>query len=273
MKKIGFICVYEDEDYLEQCILSCKDDLDALIIIEGAFQCTLYTNGVRNNKTERSSDRTIEIINKYVDNKRVFVKFANEKEHKDQYQLGLEFAKERGADWAVLIDSDEIWTKEAWKLLNLKLKLAKNLGVYEYRVRQYCFINDFQNYFLGEYPRVFKVTPDAKFLFDNEVAWPDHNKVQDCGKVNSYIHLLSPVPLNYHYSYVRSQKRWKLKQDSVYEKDKNPINHQYKLIGDKYIIPSDIGIYQFIGKHPDIMKNHSYANKTAYEIIYNDKNL
>lgn len=272
MKKVGFICVYMDKDYLEQCILACKDHVDELVIIEGAFQCTLFTGGVRNNKPERSNDGTIDIINKYVDNQKIFVIYANEKEHKYQYQIGLDFAKERNADWAILIDSDEVWTKQAWNLLDAKLKSAAKNGVYEYRIRQYCFINDFNHYYNGEYPRVFRVTPKAYFVADNEVAWPDHNKIQDCGSCNEYIHLLSVRPLNYHYSYVRDVSRWSLKQESLMEKDGNPINLQYKIKNDKYVIPSDINIYKFDGQHPEIMRSHKFYGKTSKEIIYGENN-
>jgi len=267
----GFICVYEDVDYLEQTILSCKDHLDKLIIVEGAFQCTLYTNGKRNNRTERSSDGTLDIINKYVDNKKIFVKYANLQEHKFHYQIGLDFCKEQKMDWGMLIDSDEIYTPNSFALLKSKLSKADKLGIFEYRINAYCFINDFQHYYKGQYPRVFKVTPEAKFVFDNEVAWPDHGKMQDCGKINDYIHLLSETPSFYHYGYVRRKKRFDLKVECLFEKDHNPIQHQYKLINDKYVIPESITIYNYTGKHPTIMQKHKYYGKTAEEIIYGEK--
>lgn len=270
MRKVGFICVYEDEDYIEQCILSCKDRLDALLVIEGAFQCTLTTNGKPNGKTARSSDKTLDIVKKYVDNKKVFLLEANEQEHKYQYQIGLDWAKANNSDWAIMIDSDEVWTKQAWDILDSKLKIAKDAGIFEYRIKQYCFINDFKHYYNGEYPRVFRVTPKAYFVADNEVAWPDFGKIQDCGRTNEYIHLLFPTPLNYHYGYVRKHKRWKLKQDSLLEKDGNPINLQYKLEEDKYIIPSDIPIFEFKGQHPEIMRKHSFHNLSAHDIIYGE---
>ena len=271
MKITAGIIVFNDSEYLEQTILSCKDHVDELIIIEGAFQCTLNTNGKRNDKTERSNDGTLDIINKYVDNKKVFLKQANLQEHKNHYQLSLEFCKNNNSDWFMMIDSDEIWTKQGFDLLKSKLKMADKQGIFEYRVRAYCFISDFNHYYNGEYPRIFKVTPKAEFLFDNEVAWPDHGKQQDMGRVDKHIQLLSTQPVFYHYSYVRSKYRWQLKQDCLIEKDGNPINLKYKLENNKYIIPEDIPIYEFKGNHPDIMKIHPYYNKTAFEIIYGEK--
>jgi len=268
MKLIAGIIVYNDDCYLEQAILACKDNVDELIIVEGAFQCTLHTNGKRNDKTERSNDKTLEIINKYVDNKKIFLKQINLQEHKNHYQVALDFAKERKGNYFMMIDSDEIWTKQGFDLLKSKLKMADKQGIFEYRVRAYCFISDFNHYYNGEYPRIFKVTPKAEFLFDNEVAWSDFNKHQDMGKVQGHIQLLSNQPLFYHYSYVRSKYRWQLKQDCLIEKDGNPINNQYKLEGDKYIIPSDIPIYEFNGQHPKIMQSHKFYGKTANEIIY-----
>jgi glycosyltransferase involved in cell wall biosynthesis len=271
MKTVGFICVYNDADYLEQCILSCKDHVDELMIIEGAFQCTLFTDGKRNKRPERSNDGTLDIIAKYVDNKKIHSAYANEKEHKYQYQIGLDFAKERNADWAILIDSDEVWTQQAWSLLNTKLKTADKFGVYEYRIKEYCFINDFNTWYPGEYPRVFKVTPDAYFVADNEVVWTKDGKHEDRGRAEGHIQLLSNSPIVYHYGYVRRKKRWQLKQDCLWEKDHNPINKQYKLEANTYVIPSDIPIYSFTGKHPEIMQKHEFHNKTANEIIYGEE--
>jgi hypothetical protein len=74
----------------------------------------------------------------------------------------------------------------------------------------------------------------------------------------------------YHYGYVRRRKRWQLKQDCLWEKDHNPINKQYKLEQNTYIIPSDIPIYEFTGKHPEIMQQHKFHGKTAEQIIYGE---
>src|SRR6202007_77583 len=106
-----------------------------------------------------------------------------------------------------------------------------------------------KTYYNGQYPRVFKVTPNAHFIADNEVYWPEQNKFADRGKVEEHIHLLSTIAKIYHYGYVRKEKRWKLKQDYMKIKDGNPILEQYKLEKNKYIIPSDIKIFEFTGKH------------------------
>lgn len=169
-----------------------------------------------------------------------------------------------------MVDSDEIWTKQGLNLLEAKLKSADRFGVYEYRVNEYCFINDFKHWYKGQYPRAFKVTEDAEFVFDNEVLWKKDGKHQDMGRVENHIHLLSPNPVVYHYGYVRRKKRWQLKQDCMIEKDHNPNNLNYKLEGNSYIIPADIAIYEFKGEHPELMRNHKFYGKTAEEIIYGE---
>jgi glycosyltransferase involved in cell wall biosynthesis len=264
MKKNAFICVYNDVDYLDQTIESIKNYFDEIIIVEGAFQITMAGGN-----PPRSNDGTLDVINKHVDNKKIFLKQVNLREHKHHYQVGLDWCKERGADWGVLVDSDEIWTPLGLTLLGAKIKTADSLGIYEFRVNEFCFINDFNHWYRGQYPRAFKVTPEAFFVADNEVRWKD--KTEDRGRLEPHIHLLSPNPVVYHYGYVRTRQRWQLKQDCMIEKDHNPNNLNYKLEGDKYIIPSDIPIYEFKGEHPTIMRSHKFYGKTANDIIYGNK--
>jgi len=265
MKKVGFMIVYNDADYIDFAINSVKNWFDEFVIIEGAFEITMKCG-----MPPRSNDGTLDIIWKYVDNKKIFLKQANLREHKLHYQIGLDFAKERSADWAIMVDSDEIWTEAAKKLVDAKLKTADKIGAYEFRIKEYCFVNDFNTWYPGEYPRIFKVTPEAYFVADNEVAWPDHGKHEDRGRAQNHIHLLSPTMKIFHYGYVRRKKRWRLKQDYMYEKDGNPVNLQHKLEGNTYILPSDIPVYKFDGNHPECMKTHPFYGKTANEIIYGE---
>lgn len=267
MKKVGFICVYNDIDYIEQTILSVKDWVDELIIVEGAFEITMKCG-----MPPRSNDGTLDIINKYVDNQKIFLKQVNLREHKDHYQVGLDFAKERNADWAILIDSDEIWIDTTKRIANFSMSKALREGnVYEFRIDEYCFINDFWTWYPGQYPRIFRVTPQAKFIADNEVEWPDHNKHADRGRAENHIQNLSLVFKNYHYGYVRTKNRWKLKQDYMKVKDGNPINDQYTLEDNSYKIPSDIPIFKFIGQHPEIMQKHPFMLMSSKEIIHGEK--
>ena len=253
MKKTAFMIVYNDADYVEQAINSVKDWVDEMIIVEGAFQITLDAGG-----QPRSDDGTCDILNKFRGPK-VKVVHRNLQEHKDHYNVGYQYAVENGSDWAVLIDSDEVWQKkdrvfaDSW----MKSSAAK-----EIRISETCFINDFKTWYPGTYPRIFRCEKGAKFVFDNEVRFSE-------GRGQHKLFEIPKAQVNvFHYGYVRRQKRWKLKQDYMWEKDKNPGLKEYGLDENKYIIPSDIPIFEFKGNHPESMRSHPFHDLTAEEIIY-----
>lgn len=260
MKKIGFMAIYNDIDYINYTLKSFLDFVDEMIVVEGAFKITM-----EGGKPPRSNDGTLEILKQYEADKKITLIHANLQEHKFHYDIGYQEAVKREADWAIMCDSDEIWTKQAKVFANNAMKANLHRDACELRVDEYCFINDFKTWYPGTYPRIFKCKKDSFFVFDNEVQFSGYNRGQ---------HYIASVPGGrqiYHYGYVRDNKRWRMKQDYMYAKDHNPINLRYKLEGDKYIIPSDIPIYEFKGKHPEVMLDHKFYNKKANEIIYGDK--
>lgn len=257
MKKIGFMAVYNDIDYIDYTLKSFLDFVDEMIVVEGAFKITM-----EGGKPPRSNDGTLEILKQYEADKKIILIHANLQEHKFHYDIGYQEAIRRGADWAILCDSDEIWTPKAKLTANAMMKkfLSHKTPV-EMRVDEYCFINDFKTCYHGTYPRIFRATLGSKFVFDNEVQFAGFNRGQHP--------VIKVVGRDiFHYGYVRDNKRWRMKQDYMFAKDKNPLNLQYKLEGDNYIIPSDIPIYKFDGHHPEIMLAHKFHDKTANEIIY-----
>jgi hypothetical protein len=266
MKKVAFMIVYNDEDYIEYSINAIKDLVDELVIVEGAFGVAIEKCGA----SPRSLDKTIEKIKKYADNNKVFHREGNGWAHKEQYQIAFDFAKERSADWAILVDSDEIWSPSLMKVFDAKVKTADKLGVYQYRLNTRNFVNDFNTWYPGQSPRIYRVTDDAEFIADNEIIWKSDNKHPDRGRAENHIHLLCGERL-FHYGYVRRKNRWQFKQDYMYQKDYNPLNLQYKLEGDNFILPSDIPIYTFTGRHPKIMESHPFYNMTANQIIYGEE--
>lgn len=258
MKKTAFMIVYNDADYVDYAIRSIKDWVDEFIVVEGAFEITMKT-GV----PARSDDGTLEILQKYVASGDIILRHANLREHKHHYDIGYQHAIENGSDWAIMIDSDEVWAKKTMILADNFMKRFMNEGACEMRVDEYSFVNDFQTWYPGRYPRIFRCLPGSKFVFDNEVQFAGNNRGE---------HLLQVIPGRdiHHYGYVRRKKRWKLKQDLMWEKDFNPLNKKYKLEGDTYVLPEDIPIYKYTGKHPEIMHSHPFYNMTAKEIIYGE---
>ncbi len=265
MKKVAFMIAYNDQDYVDYAIRAIKDLVDELVVVEGAFGVAIEKCGA----SARSTDDTVEIIKSHVDNKTVFHREGNGWAHKEQYQIAFDFAKERRADWGFLVDSDEIWQPSLMKVFDAKVRTADRVGTYQYRINTRNFINNFSTWYPGQSPRIYRMTSSATFIADNEVHWIDENKHPDRGRAENHIQLLCAERL-FHYGYVRRQKRWKFKQDYMYQKDYNPLNLKYKLEGDTYIIPEDIPIYRFEGKHPKIMIEHPFHDMTANEIIYGE---
>jgi glycosyltransferase involved in cell wall biosynthesis len=262
MKKVGFMIVYNDADYVDQALSSFLDFVDEMVVVEGAFEITM-----KGGKPARSNDGTIEILKRYESEGKITLIHANLREHKDHYNIGYQEAVKRGADWAVMLDSDEIWTPQMKGLVNgiLKNHTTTSLNVKEFRIHEYCFINDFKTWYPGVYPRIFKAEKGAFFVFDNEVQFSEGRGRHTYSELNKGFKI-------FHYGYVRRKQRWRMKQDYMWEKDYNPLNKQYDLKEDKYIIPSDIPIFNFTGKHPEIMQKHPFHNMTAHEIIYGDSN-
>jgi glycosyltransferase involved in cell wall biosynthesis len=153
MKKVAFMIVYNDEDYIEYSINAIKDLVDELVIVEGAFGVAIEKCGA----SPRSLDKTIEKIKKYADNNKVFHREGNGWAHKEQYQIAFDFAKERSADWAILVDSDEIWSPSLMKVFDAKVKTADKLGVYQYRLNTRNFVNDFNTWYPGQSPRIYRM--------------------------------------------------------------------------------------------------------------------
>jgi glycosyltransferase involved in cell wall biosynthesis len=262
MKKVGFMIVYNDADYVDYALKSFTDWVDEMIIVEGAFEITM-----KGGKPPRSNDGTLDILSTHVDNKRIFMKNVNYREHKHHYDVGYQWAIERGADWAIMLDSDEVWSKTAKMIADAQMKRCmkeSELVGCEMQVQEYSFVNDFKTWYPGTYPRIFRAIEGSKFVFDNEVQFAGR------ARGDHPMHLL-PGRNIHHYGYVRRKKRWRMKQDYMWEKDFNPINKKYKLEGDTYILPEDIPIYEYAGKHPEIMKSHPFYGKTANEIIYGEE--
>ncbi len=258
MKIVSFLCTYNDADYLDATLESFKWFPDKLFIIEGSWKSA--------NANPRSDQRTYDIINKHVDNQRVFLVQANEARERNQRQIGLNLAKEEKADWCWMLDSDEVYTRDI--LIPMRTILKRSAAsTYGFRLRSYNFINSFSRWYDGNYWRIYRPTPLAEFIMDNDVRFNDPN---------NWTPHIGNMPENfrfYHYNYVKpnTEQFWRKMQ---YQAEQDPsfnqrLLPQYGCEEGIYKIPDDIPIYDFTGKHPGIMKNHPYFISN----IYGDKNL
>jgi len=255
MKIVSFMCVYNDHEYLDQAIESFKNYPDILYIIEGSWQSSQKFDAA-----SRSNELVYDIINKHVDNKKVFLIQANEPREKDQRNIGLELAKQHDADWCHMLDADEVYTPKTLDLIKRWLNRAPD-GILGYKLLSFNFINSFKKWYDGKYMRIYKVTPKCHFYMDNDVAWPDKEGI------------ISAIPgprSFYHYNYVRKNvdSFWlKMK----YQNDQDPTmwkrfieSGQYKEENGIYTIPDSCQIYKYTGKHPKIMKNHPYFQNDVF---------
>ena len=252
---VSFLCTFDDPEYLDAAIESFKWLPNKLYIIEGAWQSSLKTG-----MSERSGADTYNIIDKHVDNKKVFLIHANEAGEKEQRQVGLERAKADGADWCWMLDSDEIYTRSTMMAIRNLLQTA-NTSSYTFRVRSYNFINSFRRWYDGNYARIYRVKPDAKFVQNNDVGFGD------CLRWHTSRELPESLRF-YHYNYVKkdpaqfwNKMRYHENEDPSF---KQRISHQYGHKGNQYKIPSNIQLFTFTGGHPKIMQTHPNLVNNIY---------
>lgn len=256
MKIIGATFVFNDYEYLHQTLESFKWFPDKLFIIEGSWKSNQKASGV----SERSNELTYEIINKHVDNKKVFLVQANEFLERDQRQIALELAKQEKADWFWFTDADEVYLRSRLFFAKRCLENAMKSDALGFRINSYNFINSFKKWYDGNYMRIYRVTPKARFFMDNDVEWSDKK-----GYVGSI-----PGRSFYHYNYVRknterfhNMMRYQNFQDETFWK-RMIESGNYKEEQGKYTIPSDIPIFDFSGRHPKIMSMHPYFTGNAF---------
>ncbi len=263
MKLTAIMMVYDGADYISYAIESALELCDEVVVVEGALKPYVDMG-----HPHRSSDGTLSILQDIQTSPRVIVRHTEEpySHHPAQYQLAFNVARDRGADWCILIDYDEIYPKDTQRIIKKVLvnpTLANKLG---WRVHSYNFINDFYHYYDGCYKRIYKVTPEAHFVADsmendNEVRWPDRQRIEDHMSWPPPSHI-GVVPKNFrffHYSYVKSHAHLERKKKFIQKKSGNPMNG-YRIENGIYKIPDDIEVMRFDGAHPQIMKSHPLAD-------------
>lgn len=251
---VSALFTYNDWEYLDQTIESFKWFPDILYIIEGSWQSAQQYN----QSPPRSGPETYAIIDKHVDNKKVFLVQANEARERNQRQIGLDLAKKHGADWFWMLDSDEVYTKSVLQGMKAILNRAP-ADCHGFRLRSYNFLNSFKQWYDGNYWRIYRPIPEAQFIMDNDVSFG--NKAVSVQTMPEHLRF-------YHYNYVKqnSAQFWR---KMSYQAEQDPsfntrLLPHYGHDGKKYTIPSDIPVYNFNSFHPRIMANHPYFRENIY---------
>jgi len=268
IKLSATIIVYNGAQYLDYCIKSALQWCDHIYIAEGALKPYIEMG-----LPHRSNDGTLEILEKYKKTAPNIVTIAHTERplshHPLQYQMGLDWAKQVGADWHVIIDADEIYPSTTQTVVRKMLERYKNSNKYSGRVYSYNFINDFWHYYSGKYIRIARVTPDATFVSssmsaDNQVEWPEMSLPSDImhGPIPSHVFEIPSSARFFHYSYVKSRVHIEKKLEFVHRKDGNPLKG-YNITDDGlFELPPDMPIYQFRGRHPKVMRDHPLCYMT-----------
>jgi len=249
--KIGVLMnVYNEAEWLKCAIDSVVDWCDEMVIIEGA-----YGIAVEAGAPPRSDDGTLDILDQYLD--RATILHHNERDEAPQLQKGLEVLKEKGVDWYLLVDGDEVWQKKDLSVIKTKMIQGEKQGIYQYRVHFNNFINSFDKVYPAVMKRVFKLTPGAEAVGQNGIMWPDHNKHVDMGVDNQpHIAVLPEMCKCFHYTEIKPAERWLLKKRYLKVRDGNPRFDSWHVTGNGFV-NDEKDIHMFNGKHPDIVKEAS----------------
>ena len=252
--------VYNEADFVEYAIRSCLPHVDDLVIVEGAYQETIACGA-----EPRSTDGTVEICKKHLkefakenldnpDHTFTYIE-VNAQTDKDQRNIGLEKIKELNPDgWLLIIDGDEVYDKT---LLNMVKVTAHNMergNQFAAYFKSLTFVNDLRHYTEQEFPRLFKLTPECKFVNDNFMEWPDENLNWFTARV-----IKKPQIRYHHYAFCKDSdhERFQLKKD-WWESRFGDKKFEYDwYVNEKGEIWSpNHRVIVFTGRHPEIMEQH-----------------
>jgi hypothetical protein len=230
---------------LDYSIQSYLPYVDNVVIVEGAYQETIALG-----KSPRSTDGTLSIIEKYLGHPKVDAIQANEQSDKDQRNIGLNKLRALGCDWLLIIDGDEVYTKQSLDLIKNLCSVYDKQDIKAAYFQSITFVNDMEHYCTQFFPRLFKITSNSKFINDNFMQW---------GNINwQYPHVINQHTVKYfHYSFLKSIERFNLKRDWWMNRGLgDEFDYGWKVDQNGKISDLKHKIYLYTGSHPDIVKTH-----------------
>lgn len=207
MKIVAGIQVFEEEDFIKPTLLSLLQFCDKIIIAEGCWKSTLNET-----KSERSRDRTNEIIKDVMENhdpdNRIELHFYNGDTQKDHRLHLLNLSMQHNPVWYLQGDGDEIFhEKEIPKLIEI-MKTTKKHAI---NPNHKLFWNDLEHYEIW-------LPPGRFFKFENldisKLKFSSSNLYSFDNNINYFKgnNMLIPDDLYiYHPSYVKNFNRQLLK--------------------------------------------------------------
>ena len=211
MKLIGLMTTYEDMDWIHEALVSMKE-LDGGIVCEGAYQETIALG-----KPPRSQDGTHDTCKEWCDDEKFLFLEANEKSDVQQRNLVLQAIKDKwGTDDVVvmIIDGDEEYGVEQLKKLKEWAEWFCSQGKFLGGLVWSKVYVDNETWTLHAFPRLFRLTPDCRFVDSNLMYWPEKNfTITKSDKEEGRCKLLPVSLATRHHSYQRHKERFGWKRD------------------------------------------------------------
>jgi glycosyltransferase involved in cell wall biosynthesis len=254
MSKLSVLMtVYNEADFIDYSIRSCLPYIDELVIVEGAYKETIAIGG-----SKRSTDKTLEICQKYIDEKKVHIIEANEQTDKDQRNVGLNKIKETNQDgWFMIVDGDEVYDSNTFHMIKTAIKNMERTNKYAAYFKSLTFVNDMQHFTEQEFPRLFKITPGCEFVNDNFLEWKDKNLKWSTPHV-----IKIPYIRYFHFSFCKGSERFKLKRDWWMNRGLGAgFEYGWRLNNQEKIEDPNHEIYEYTGQYPDVIKDHPGLKK------------
>lgn len=256
MKINVLMTVYNEGDFLAYSLRSCLPHINNIVIVEGA-----YRESIALGASPRSTDSTLNIIKMFAGDysmypeaskQKIHVIHANERSDPHQRNVGLEKLKKLDPNgWLLIIDGDEVYQPITFRMIAALQKKMEAAGQYAAYFKSLTFVNDLNHYCEQEFPRLFRMTPGCRFVNDNFMEWPD------AGLSWSSPHVVKVPNISYfHYSFCKNHERFMLKKKWWESRFDRPFEYSWHIDDGGKIADSSHKIYEFQGKHPDIMKEH-----------------
>jgi glycosyltransferase involved in cell wall biosynthesis len=244
--KLGAICTaYNEVKFIECSLLSIIDHVDCISLVEGS-----YKERIALGQSPRSTDGTLEVISNFISNqdinKKIVYKQANEESDAHQRNVSLDVLKQKNCDWVIIVDMDEVYTPQIFKLIHKVIDTNKKQDVFYHTCK--TFVNDFDKYVKQQFPRLFRLYEDTEFVNDNFVncngkEWPELSK--------------TIIDTQYfHYGFMKGEECFRAKKQWWENRFGDREFHYDWHIGDNgKITPEGHKVYKFdSSKHPEVIK-------------------
>ena len=252
MRLSVLMTVFREAEFVDYAIRSCLPYVDDLILVEGS-----YLETQKLGTPTRSDDGTIEIIEKYRNNPKVHILYANEQSDKDHRNVGLRKIKELNADsFCLIIDADEVHQPQTFPLIRSTMNLMRKSGKKMAYFHSLTFVNDLDHYTNQYFPRLFDLRGSQQFINDNYLSWKDPLKTEQVlyGQGSSLIKY-------HHYGFCKGLKKFEQKKKWWETRFGKSFDYGWKTDENGQITDKNHKIYVYSGKHPAIMNSHPMMQK------------